>query len=61
MWVTILFYATFSIQLILKVLVGNLQDDLGEELGSWVFVISTLTKQISVAQIVISTHTNRTI
>ena len=54
MWVTILFYATFSIQLILKVLVGNLQDDLGEELGSWVFVISTLTKQISVAQIVIS-------
>lgn len=34
MWVTILFYATFSIQLILKVLVGNLQDYLGEELGS---------------------------
>ena len=43
MWVTILFYAAFVFELILKVLVRNLHEDLGEEEGSSAQVISTLT------------------
>ena len=33
MWVPILFYATFVLELILNVLVGSLQEDLGGRLG----------------------------
>ena len=43
MWVTILVYAAFAFELILKALVRNLHEDLREERGSSTQVISTLT------------------
>jgi hypothetical protein len=35
MLVTIFFYATFVLQLIFKLLVGSLEEDLWEDPGSW--------------------------
>ena len=49
MLVTVLFYATFFIELILKGVGGKSPGRL------WAYVISILTRQISVAQIVIFT------
>ena len=39
-----LFGFAFVLELILKVLVGSLQDDLEEDMGCWAPFISTLTK-----------------
>ena len=43
LWVTIFIYATFVLQLKLKVLVGSLQEDLGEDSGSWGHITNFLT------------------
>ena len=45
MWLTILPYATFVLELILKGLVRSLQEGSVEDLGSWAHIISTLTRQ----------------
>ena len=38
MLVTIFFYATFVLQLIFKLLVGSLEEDLWEDPGSWAHI-----------------------
>ena len=43
MWVVVLFCATFVVELKFNVLVRRLRGDLGEHLGSWTHVVSTLT------------------
>lgn len=54
-WVTILFYATFVLELILNVLVGSFQKDLQNNLGSGVHIISTPTRQFMCPRLIIST------
>jgi hypothetical protein len=46
MLVIILVSATFVLQVIFNVLVGSLYEDLGEDLGSWAHINSTLTRKI---------------
>jgi hypothetical protein len=41
-----LFFPTFILELVLKVLVRGLQEDLGENPGSLAHIISTLTRQL---------------
>ena len=57
LWLTILFYATFVLELTLKVLVGSLQEDLGEDPGSKTDIISTLTRQLDWPTPIISSLT----
>lgn len=40
----IYFYATFVLELLLKVFVGSIQEDLGEDPGFLTQIISTLTR-----------------
>jgi hypothetical protein len=54
-WVTILFYATFVLEVILKLLVRSLQEDSGEDLGSSAHIISTLTRWLVWPTLIIST------
>ena len=44
MWVTILFYATFVLELIFKVFTGtgSLEEDLREDLGHWAYMTRQL-------------------
>lgn len=48
-------YATFVLELLLKVFVGSLQEDLGEDLGSSTQIISTLTRILVWPTLIIST------
>ena len=43
MWTINLFCATFVLQVIFRVLVGSLYEDLGEDLESWTHVNSSST------------------
>ena len=49
MWVNILFYFTFNVKWLFylcQVLVGSLKEKWGEDLGSWIHIISTPTRQL---------------
>ena len=54
MWIIILFCATCVLQLIFKVLVGSLHEDLQEDPGSWTYVNSTLTEKLVCRTLIIS-------
>lgn len=45
MWVKVSFFSTFVLELILKVLVGSLQEDLREDLRLWAYIICTPTNR----------------
>jgi hypothetical protein len=46
MWVIILFYATFVLEPIFHVLVRDLYEDSRGFPGSWIHVITTLTRKL---------------
>ena len=54
MWVIELIYITFDLESMLKVLVGSLREDLGENPWSWARIIATLSRHIVWPTIIIS-------
>ena len=61
LWMIVLLFVTYVLQLIFNVLVGSLHEDLGEDLGSWIHV--TLEESLSITtlrcDLAIATHARK--